>query len=270
MIRSYTNTGIGDAPKWGISGFALKVIAIVSMFIDHTAVIILPEIIESATNTYSKADIKVVGLQFLFLFMRIVGRLAFPIFAFLLVEGFFHTGSRLRYAARLLVFAIISELPFDLAFHDSLFDMSYNNVFFTLFLGLIAIMILDYAIREMIVGDEDAKYDWGPLGIILGLLLVVVSMAGLPIVAQMLVCCDYKAGGVLTILAFYCFRHRKFAASLFSTSILTMLCGMLEVFTVFDSFLIGLYDGTRGRKMKYFFYFFYPMHLLILVAISKI
>ena len=133
MITSYTNTGIGDAPKWGISGFALKVIAIVSMFIDHTAVIILPEIIESATNTYSKADIKVVGLQFLFLFMRIVGRLAFPIFAFLLVEGFFHTGSRLRYAARLLVFAIISELPFDLSFHDSLFDMSYNNVFFTLF-----------------------------------------------------------------------------------------------------------------------------------------
>lgn len=270
MITSYGNTGIGGAPKWGISGFTLKTIAIICMLIDHSAVIILSGIIENATNTYSKADIKVVGLQFLFLFMRIIGRLAFPIFAFLLVEGFFHTGSRLKYAIRLLAFAIISEVPFDLAFQGSFFDMSYNNVFFTLFLGLVAIMILDYAVREMIVGDDEAKYDWGSLGIILGMVLAMIAMVGFPLLAQKVVCCDYRAGGVVTVIAFYCLRHRRYIASIIAASWLTMLCGILEVFTIFDALLIGCYDGTRGRNMKYFFYLFYPLHLLILMALSKI
>ena len=108
----------------GISGYWLKLIAVISMLIDHTSAVILEQI---------------PGLENPAFLMRIIGRLAFPIYCFLLVEGFYHTRSRAKYAGRLFLFALISEVPFDLAFSRRMWDFSSNNVFFTLLFGLLVI-----------------------------------------------------------------------------------------------------------------------------------
>lgn len=96
-----------NVKQQGISGYWLKVIAVVSMLIDHTSAVILEQI---------------PGLEAPAFFMRIIGRAAFPIYCFLLVEGFYHTRSRAKYAGRLFLFALISEVPFDLAFSRRMWD----------------------------------------------------------------------------------------------------------------------------------------------------
>ena len=106
-----------NVKQQGISGYWLKLIAVISMLIDHTSAVILEQI---------------PGLEAPAFFMRIIGRAAFPIYCFLLVEGFYHTRSRAKYAGRLFLFALISEVPFDLAFSRRMWDFSSNNVFFTL------------------------------------------------------------------------------------------------------------------------------------------
>ena len=113
-----------NVKQQGISGYWLKVIAVVSMLIDHTSAVILEQI---------------PGLENPAFLMRIIGRAAFPIYCFLLVEGFYHTRSRAKYAGRLFLFALISEVPFDLAFSRRMWDFSSNNVFFTLLFGLLVI-----------------------------------------------------------------------------------------------------------------------------------
>lgn len=113
-----------NVKQQGISGYWLKVIAVISMLIDHTSAVILEQI---------------PGLENPAFLMRIIGRLAFPIYCFLLVEGFYHTRSRAKYAGRLFLFALISEVPFDLAFSRRMWDFSSNNVFFTLLFGLLVI-----------------------------------------------------------------------------------------------------------------------------------
>ena len=100
----------------GLSGSTLKLIAIVTMFIDHLGVVAF----ETQISNYMVP----------YYIMRLIGRLAFPIFCFLLVEGFFHTRDVKKYALRLLVFAFISEIPFDLAFNRQLFYWRHQNVFF--------------------------------------------------------------------------------------------------------------------------------------------
>ena len=113
-----------NVKQQGISGYWLKLIAVISMLIDHTSAVILEQI---------------PGLEAPAFFMRIIGRAAFPIYCFLLVEGFYHTRSRAKYAGRLFLFALISEVPFDLAFSRRMWDFSSNNVFFTLLFGLLVI-----------------------------------------------------------------------------------------------------------------------------------
>ena len=113
-----------NVKQQGISGYWLKVIAVISMLIDHTSAVILEQI---------------PGLENPAFLMRIIGRLAFPIYCFLLVEGFYHTRRRAKYAGRLFLFALISEVPFDLAFSRRMWDFSSNNVFFTLLFGLLVI-----------------------------------------------------------------------------------------------------------------------------------
>jgi TraX protein. len=137
----------------GISGSTLKLIAIFTMLIDHTAATILDNILRirgmealdwKNTQAVQKFYQENGNLLAVDTIMRFIGRIAFPIFCFLLIEGFLHTHNKLKYAGRLALFAFISEIPFDLALHRKLFYFGYQNVFFTLLIGLLVLMGFEY------------------------------------------------------------------------------------------------------------------------------
>ncbi|MBR5943619.1 MAG: conjugal transfer protein TraX, partial [Lachnospiraceae bacterium] len=121
--------------KKGVTGTTLKIIAIVAMFIDHFAAIFVQGYYYSVSATAEPPQ----NVEIIMTVMRAIGRFGFPIFAFLLVEGFTHTRSVKKYALNLGIFALISELPFNLGFMGVLFYPYYQNVFFTLLLGLLCL-----------------------------------------------------------------------------------------------------------------------------------
>ena len=128
--------------KSGLTGFAIKMIACLSMLFDHIAAVFLDEGYFFLHPDVDKAPDWIFHMDFA---MRAFGRLAFPLFCFLIVEGCFHvTGNKWKYLGNLIVFGIISEIPFDLAFNRSFFDWSSQNVYFTLALGLLTIIGIEY------------------------------------------------------------------------------------------------------------------------------
>ena len=219
-----------------MSTFALKIIAVVTMLIDHAAVVFIP------SNTM------------LYLICRIIGRLAFPIFAFLLVEGFFHTRNIKKYLARLGVFALISEVPFDLASYNKYMHWDHQNIFFTLFLGLMAIYLINFV---------EKKYVAKPVFVNIANALITVVFC----FTAALIKADYRAIGILLIVAFYLFRGNK---PLLIISMIIISGSLIQAFYTLSLIPIFLYNGKKGRNIKYFFYVFYPAHLLILYLIKLI
>lgn len=146
-ILATTNT----ETKSGINGTALKIIALVAMFIDHFTAVILQNklalLIQAANLTTAQERAAWISSHPLWTFgpviLRLIGRFGFPLFVYLLVEGYTHTRSVKKYAINLAVFAAISELPFNLGFESKLFYPGYQNVFLTLFLGLLCIWAID-------------------------------------------------------------------------------------------------------------------------------
>lgn len=133
--------------KKGISGSTVKMIAVAAMLIDHVAAALLTRVIivrgyyEAAWNMqrfleWTKENwLLFNGMQL----MRLIGRLGFPVFCFLLVEGFQKTRNIKKYAFRLGLFALISEIPFDLALAGRVWYSGYQNVYFTLLCGILAL-----------------------------------------------------------------------------------------------------------------------------------
>lgn len=242
----------------GLTGSNLKWIAIITMFIDHIGAAVLergllPQIANSvlAGNAF---DFLPADYRFWYhvnVIFRFIGRLAFPIFCFLLVEGFLHTKNKRNYALRLGLFALISEIPFDLAFHDSLLELTSQNVFFTLFLGLIVLWSLRYF-------EESLPAPMAPLR-------YLVAVTGM-LVAHFFQT-DYAAFGILLIVLLYEFRNnRKWQC------IAGALLTLCNSYAAPLSFLfLWFYNEERGKQLpKYFFYAFYPAHLLLLVVIRML
>lgn len=242
----------------GISGSTLKIIAIISMFIDHFAAIVLADNISQklAANNNDTSILVNDPVYITMMVMRCIGRLAFPIFCFLLIEGFLHTRNKMKYAARLLIFAIVSEVPFDLAFNNSILEFSYQNVFFTLFLGLVLLIFYD-TIQTRYQQKTYSYVFLQSIVLVCGILLAVVVHA------------DYFYIGVMTIFLMYCYRQKKTKETLIGCLVLT-LGNLLEIFAFAIYPLIKRYNGERGLNMKYFFYVFYPAHILLLVLISHL
>ena len=216
--------------KKGISGSTLKMIAIVTMLIDHIGAAVLARLL--MVNGLGELDQTNTD--------------AFPIFCFLLVEGFLHTHDVKKYAMRLGLFALLSEIPFDLAFSSKILEFNYQNVFFTLFIGLLT-MIAYRAVEE--------KEEWGQAWkVILYILIVAAGMA----LAYFLKT-DYAEKGVFCIMVLYIFRKKKMWQLIAGCASF-----IWETPALFGFIPIAFYNGTRGWKMKYFFYIFYPAHLLIL------
>ena len=214
--------------RWNIQcldSFQLKCIAIVSMALDHTGAVLYPSQI----------------------WLRCLGRIAFPIFCFLIVEGFFHTHDVRRYMGRLGVFALISEIPYDLAFRGVPLEYDHQNVFFTLLIG-IGMMVLLERNRE-----------WPVKAVIL---LLAMWLA-------VLIRSDYNFRGILLIFVFYIFHESRWLAVTAGGFWNFLYQGLIQKYGVLSVLPLALYNGERGRKMKYFFYIFYPVHLLLLYGISR-
>lgn len=205
---------------------ALKIIACICMLIDHVGAILYPNE----------------------MWLRAVGRIAFPIFCYLIVEGYVHTRNVRKYAIRLFIFALISEIPFDLAFNNRLLYFKSQNVFFTLFIGLIAIYV------------QNKLEDRICLRYLVILLLVIVAA---------LLMTDYSSIGVLIILFMYVYRGSR-VKSIFVVAILMIFgFGAFELYGLLAFIPLGIYNGKKQIRVKYFFYAFYPVHLLVLYFIAS-
>lgn len=231
------------------SGGALKWIAIFTMLADHIGACLLEVFV---LNYYGSSPLagQVDNLYFwasLDAVLRRIGRTAFPIFCFLLVEGALHTRNSRKYLLRLLAFAVVSEIPFDLALHNMPFFWGTQNVFFTLFLGLLVILVFQ-------------RY---PADAWKGMLALVVLASAAELCGT-----DYGAVGVAVIVVMYLLRDRFLAAACLSLVLLVLL-SRLELYCIPAFLAVALYNGKRGRQPKYFFYVFYPAHLLLLWAIGN-
>ena len=230
--------------KWRLlSGSWLKVLAMVAMTVDHCAVGIL-----RYERSFTEPLLTICGHDISWvLLLHGIGRLAFPLFAFLLVEGFLHTHSLRRYGRNIFLFALLSEMPYDLIRWGH-FPALGMNVFVTLLLGFLALL----AISRW----EQERLDSIKLTVCLFTLLAVAALLR----------CDYGAVGVSFIILLYVLRKR-------CVLLAAIGCTMLPMAPIAAlSFIpIVLYNGRRGfirgTVGKYLFYAFYPLHLLALYLI---
>ncbi|BBM48018.1 TraX family protein [Leptotrichia wadei] len=212
-----------------MSLFILKIIGIVTMFLDHYHYI-------------------VGGSEIL----NVIGRIAFPIFAFTLNEGYVHTRSLKKYLLRLFIFAVSIQMP------SILFGYDYPmNIFFTLFLGLLSIYIFNLKKMNVILKI-----------ILIGFILFFSQKFKL----------DYGIYGILVIINFNIFRNNKFKIlmNFLVLNIYNVIFPKVfdlpdtQLFSLISLVFIFMYNGEKGRSMKYFFYLFYPIHFFILEVIKFI
>ena len=225
-----------------MNSFILKIIACVCMFCDH----------------FSSAILKDTT------FLNCIGRFSFTIFCFQIVKGYLHTHDIKKYIKRLILFALISQIPFMLFYHV-VFDSFAINVIFTLIFGLLAILIYD-------------KYN------------KFVGISSCLFLATIAEVCkfDYGFFGVFIIFIFYLLHNKKIVMSIiFSLAVITKFYipiikygiplsylflgnkySLLMYFTLFSIMPILLYNGKKGKDAKYLFYIFYPIHLLILSVLN--
>lgn len=238
----------------GVSAAMLHVLAMVLMLCDHMWATLFPA-----------AE-----------WLTCVGRVAYPIFAFMLVEGYFHTSSLKRYMLRLLAWAVISEIPFNLMYFGSAFYPYHQNVLWTFLLSLLLITLLD-RVRDRLRPVFAV--------IVSAALIVLGYLAGFALMV------DYYGVGVLTVVVFYYFSQRRwwsYVGQLVCLAFLNveLLGGLGYEVTLFGYELeisqqglallalipIWLYQGRQGEHRKpfrYFCYAFYPAHMLALALIRN-
>ncbi len=243
----------------GLSSFTLHIIAMALMLCDHAW----------GTGVLDYA------------WLTWIGRIAFPIFAFMIGEGYAHTSNLKRYAARILAFALISEIPFNLMMHGSVFYPYDQNVMWTFLIAIGCLKAVDGAIhpaKPVSLLKRVGSIGLAILAVLLGYILSILGMT------------DYNSAGVLTVVMFYIFRgsrwdHRA-AQFLGLYNINCVLLGGLVVpvtlfghtweiaqqsFALFALIPIWLYRGRRGphcKLIQYGFYAFYPVHILLLALIA--
>ena len=212
----------------------LKVVALITMLCDHIAVVLVPQ--SESPEIYTA--------------LRVIGRIAFPIFCFMLSEGFVYTSDRKKYLIRLFIFAVISEIPFDFAASGKWFDLADQNVMWTLLIGLI-----------VLTGLEKYSNNFA--------LQMLCILGGS--VAAFICRVDYSFYGILMISVFYLCRENHYKMFIIIMFLL-MVQGEAEAFGILSIPFIMAYDADKEEKKlpKYFFYAFYPVHLLTLYIIKII
>ena len=198
-----------------------------------------------------------------------VGTIAFPLFCILLSEGFQHTKNRKRYIGMMLVFAIISEIPFDMGFFANYaiqegtfpFYWSYQNVFFTLFLSLICLTCVERLSTKSELRNDRIR----------ATVLQIISVAAIAITAEV-ICCDYGLMGIIFVVVFYvCRKNRVYQVLMFLLAYMISTGNQPTVFVLLVCVLLLLYNGKRGKlKLKYSVYAFYPVHIIMLYFVTVI
>ena len=246
-----TNSPLVKIPFGGLTSNMLRTIAVLLMLSDH---------IWATYMSFGN-------------WMTYIGRMAFPIFAFQIAEGFVHTSNFKKYALRLLGFALVTEIPFNLFYCSRWFNPYHQNVLFTLLLGLLAIYVLDN-VKKNFTGKK------------VGLALLWLALI---CIASVLGFVDYGFLGMLTVVMFYILRDFPFAwlAQLVAMVLINIVFFEGQVFpveilgksfeipsqgfAVFSLIPIWIYGGKKGKSskiMQYGFYAFYPVHMLILYLIK--
>ena len=243
-----------------MSVFGLKLIAILTMLIDHVGAVFFSQL----------------------RWMRLIGRLSFPLFCFAMAEGMCHTRNRVKYLRRLTVFALLSEIPYDLAFSGRLWDVGMQNVLFTFAAAVLGILLYeqpqlvsDWA-RRMEKSTETHAYRNADDVVRMFAPVMAVGLAyGLRT--------DYDAFGVLLVYLFYFMRRFKLwqrvaagAAVLFGYGLINGLAQPQQLLLFIHPWgcvalamlPVLLYNGKRGPRAKWMFYAFYPVHLLIIGVIA--
>lgn len=233
-----------------MTSFVLKIIAMISMFCDHF------------------------GYAFMgyFSYFNYIGRIAFPIFAFQISEGFTHTKNLKKYFLRLLAFAFISQIPFYLFLQKFIPNtIDELNIFFTLLLGLLSIIIYDYFSKV-----ENQELNYKLFGIPFKNLIGIVFALFIAYIGELLKV-DYGFWGIIVIFAFYLLKNKKLAMIICYITLCIIRYG-INIFlygfhieyiyralaTMLPIIFIWLYNGKQGYKIKYLLYLFYPLHLLLL------
>ncbi len=224
----------------GLDGTGLKYIAMFSMLIDHAGAVL------GNFWKFIPGGVRI---------LRMAGRPAFMIYCFLLAEGFVHTSDRKKYGIRLTLFGLISEVVFDLAVFGRPFYWGYQNVYFELALGL------------LVLEGIEQSYRLGGAASVGRLLALAAGCLGAEIIRS-----DYGAAGIVIMAGFYYFRNRRTAETIWAAA-----AGFYESFSytwgagALAALPVFFYNGKRGkRENKYFFYWFYPAHLLVLFLIRSI
>lgn len=226
-----------------LNGFHLKLIAICTMLIDHMGYTLFPGV----------------------MWLRCVGRVAFPIFCFLIAEGCVYTHDRKKYAARLLVFALLSEIPFNLMNSGMIWDPYDQNVLWTLLLGALVCWLMDWALKKCT-----------PLSFVLTGAAMVAAYWLLEAFRT-----DYGGWGMLLVAAFYGVHRapsgavvkmiaQAFGLAFFSIGVMGGYLS-IELWSLAALVPIWLYNGQRGfsnKAVQYGFYAFYPVHILALSLIA--
>lgn len=217
--------------KRGISAAVLKWIAVVTMLVDHFGVAVYAQINNPVYEIYR--------------LHRYIGRITFPIYCFLLVEGFFLSRNVNKYILRCFIFALISEIPFNMAIFGRVWYPQGQNVYFTLTLGLCAMLVLS-RVRAIKPGH------------LLSYILQGVIIAAFAYLGEFLEV-DYHWKGVLFIIMFYyCRGFQNWVRNFIG-----VIAFSYEVTAPLAFIPIQFYNGKRGKQMKYLFYAIYPIHLLI-------
>ena len=221
-----------------LSGSTLKLLAMASMLVDHLAAFLWKDSPDMLVPLFTYHAHTVTP----YVLCRMFGRLAFPIFAFLVVEGFLHTRSRKRYALNLLLFALLSELPWNLVHAGSAVLLRSQNVLFTLLFGMLGMCLLEY------YKEKPGRRALG----VLGLFALAFFFHA-----------DYGFVGYGFILMLYVLRELRPVQAVVGACMLPSrwMAGLAFI-------PINLYNGERGfirgRAGKYLFYSFYPLHLLVI------
>ena len=225
-------TAVYGHPWQILDGTALKLIAVTAMILDHVGDNFFPDQI----------------------WMRIIGRMALPIFAFCIAEGFSHTKDRRRYLCRMGLFALLSEIPFDLVTSGKVLEFSHQNIMMTFFWAILGLMIYEQV--------RNRRY-----GQILGaavLLLFPVSSLFLGL--------DYQILAVGLIILYYLLRNKAPLINNLAAMAYHVLLRNVGIywFGVLGFVPVLLYNGKRGRGLKWFFYLFYPLHLLAIYILKEL